>query len=1557
MKLKQFSKKSVSILLAVTMMISAIFVGTFTTTAADVAPVESEADVSTVASVASETFTANSTLYLDIGSTWKELTPNTNTPKVSFCYSDSTNDLNSPISTVALTNNVSGSIYSVQVPNNQYVRALRLERHNKNNDSEIWDSVVTKASDRTADTDNLFTITNYHDTVGWSKYSGSGGGNSSSKTYYLIGDPLGNWNSNKTSYPINTSDGEDHFYYEVKLTNGQYFALYDGSNQYGPSSNGTELKVGVDGVKVSQNSNAFKFTGDTGTYRVKIDTQDPPYVWIENTSSGGDENWYLIGDYFGSWSTSNTTHKLTYDAETKYYTYTAKFSSGNYFRLHDGSKEYQVDSSSNVDMVENQHYTFKERSQDANFHISSAGSYKFYLDSSKKEFWYEKYDSNDYTVSVDNGISKVSGKKTYFDKDETKTSEITKAKTNLTTQFSTKLTDTFNYTVKENGKEVSKTSYQYKVYGYSVLITLEDGTKVVKSVTENDITYSGNGLYTASYTFPSDISSATVTPIYTVSDDYAEQMGIYFTTVYLKHEPGNKTFLNGVYEPRYYVWRAKSGSTVTVTNINGQQVTLDREPTGGYPGQKMLYVEDNTYMAVVESYLYGITFDDGNNNSKQTFDFDEFIRLQKLGYNNITFEPKTNSGITISTAIQNSVSSDREKVYTSSTSKSVNITGSNLYTEFQVYKNLEGNYIDVFGNPLVRTTAYNGSTKINENDADVKNLSGETLVNKLLALVGKSSSKALYGARYGTAAKGNAYDVSSNFGMEYAIRVYYFTYTTNTANMVAQMISGYGAIEYNYYNKNTTITNAARYLKADGTNNTANATKDGVIGMDWGYYLGSSTTKTNFSPTDYSIIPKDYAGVPYLVSYMTENSNRIDGRWYYTKDTTQFDVEVKVGTGDVTTGKLTGFNENDEVGTVKINNKSDNPCKVNQGENALIQAAAKNGYKFVGYYDQNNNFITNDSDYSRLIAASTTIYAIFEKVADGTLTVRNDIFRDKKEYSIGSGITGVEIKVYGADGKLKATYGGRDSEVASNIDPLSETDQYQIILYGKANGDDSFVRFLAAALSLYDGETDYTTLDGDLAEDGLGLKKEEGTDGENPTFIYTFAKVSWKQITDQYKSKSISLQYYTDITRASNLATLTYEYLDRFDQKQTYVVTGVKLSDAEINGTLTQDEALQWPALKYCPSKSKVLANAPEIDDLYKDCQWVCTGAEENLDIGVANVYLVAQQTPKAINTYVQYYDSSKGQLVSETLKAEDGGPLYYNDLVYLYTPDSYLDKDGKPVNFAFWKQFDVNEKGQAVDRANPSHILTAEEMLSDDYGAIFSTFSYIGIRVTVDKMYVACYNVTDNTGTDFNIEMRDAVYSREKYTDDDDTDILYDYIYADFALQFTVFNHPGDTHGKLTFKDLVKTANGNGDLGYNNYRNIKFGVLTIATDYNYDPEVQQPQVTKVPEEDIYGMIDKDLDKPEGSFTSDLYRNSSGYGYNYMNRNLNNVVDDLTILGRYDYYLKFQNNPGYYSIVYTVYSYICYEECENGQWTKKYELSKPRALNIYAAGTQEAKTE
>ena len=921
----------------------------------------------------------------------------------------------------------------------------------------------------------------------------------------------------------------------------------------------------------------------------------------------------------------------------------------------------------------------------------------------------------------------------------------------------------------------------------------------------------------------------------------------------------------------------------------------------------MLYLGNGTYMAEIQSYLTGILFNSGEQDGgdEQTFDFAELIHLQRLGYNHITFEPRTAvASEAISEDINKEYGSDGNKVYTKGEAQipSTHTNPQQISTEFDLYTDLQGHYIDVFGNHLLTKDGNiisQSAIKSQLTGSDKSSTYAE--LNKLREVMGISSNdiNALYGARYGLSDKtGNYYTSPTTYGMTYPIRVYYFN---NSLDMVAQMISGYGTIEYNYLPGSTT-TNADRYT---GTSGTANAREDRIVGLNWDYYTGTSAQfkegasgyATHSFTEDYNIISKDYVNIPYLVSYKTpdtgDNNTRIDGRWYYSREANEFNIDVKVGTLN---GKTVEIDEDNKVGTATVGGQAS--VTAQQGTKVRLSATPKNGYKFVGWYTTDGKPISEDISYLLDVTEDTTAVAVFEP-STGTLTIRHDIFTDKADTTIGNANLTLTVK-HTHNGETKTLSDNGTGQVTFDVET---GDSYQVTISATSLRLDTFLRFLSAPNDIY-GESDYTVLD-----DPDMLK-------ENPvgTWTYTFDDVTWD-------NETTFIQFYSDIAKASYKATLTYKYKDRFGKSKTYVVKNVPLSEDEIKGYEGNNNT------PYAPSNETILNYAPEIDGVFKDCVWNCNSAGA-LTEGTSFAELVATQTYKE---YVTYVDSSSGK---------ESHISQFNDNVYLVTDQTIEDGTKK---FVYWEEY-------ALDRDNNCPV--------EGTGNIFSYSQRVGITVTFDRYFKAVYVPVDEEveKQDFLTNVQEPIYTREKYTDPQ-TNTVKDYVYSDFLIQFdSTFIQEDGT--KLSFAEVVNQANSSSD-GFNGIKDVKFGVIA-EFDYNaklYDgtgdivaPEYNE-DILKETIKNLQNSAAEDGDVTSGwSSTED--DNLSQYNYYYSLYNLNNIINDLTDFGRYDFYFKFDNsNSLYQGRVYNVYTYIMYTDA-NGE--TQVIIGNPQVLNIYAEGHKEA---
>ena len=395
-KIKRISSSTWALLLALMMVVSSFSVLATTTNVNKTG--------------ASECFTANQTLYVDIGDTWESnFESNINVPYVTFAYSTGDSDLNSPISRVAISQSdkVSGSIYKITVPANNWCRAIRFERTKYGEPSTIWNNVLTTSAVRSSDDQNLFTISGYDGNNGWSTYSG--GGTTTGHTVYIYGkcnsttcNKWGDFNKDpKTPTFKYDSDNNKYYLNDFLMENSEsYFRIYDvdtDTHYKGTSDNTEQLSSGVASALVKNttwtdnNSRCFKYTGASGknvnieisgdfsTIKVtdaEIPTETTPTV---TTPVGGDD--YFL--YNGSSETedltkatslgkfSGNTLSLDLDSNKTYYLFVVK---GNDFNNSYLNSDKAFGSDNSVVLHD---YGSNNNNHKITFTPNTSGKYKF----------------------------------------------------------------------------------------------------------------------------------------------------------------------------------------------------------------------------------------------------------------------------------------------------------------------------------------------------------------------------------------------------------------------------------------------------------------------------------------------------------------------------------------------------------------------------------------------------------------------------------------------------------------------------------------------------------------------------------------------------------------------------------------------------------------------------------------------------------------------------------------------------------------------------------------------------------------------------------------------------------------------------------------------------------------------------------------------------------------------------------------------------------------------------------------------------------------------------
>ena len=408
---------------------------------------------------------------------------------------------------------------------------------------------------------------------------------------------------------------------------------------------------------------------------------------------------------------------------------------------------------------------------------------------------------------------------------------------------------------------------------------------------------------------------------------------------------------------------------------------------------------------------------------------------------------------------------------------------------------------------------------------------------------------------------------------------------------------------------------------------------------------------------------------------------------------------------------------------------------------------------------------------------------------------------------------------------------------------------------------------------------------------------------DGTTYTYTSYPCvwNWYDQTGQSDANYHTINLYTDFSKTSIYVKLQYKYINRFGDTRTYIKNKVLLTEERGDDIVN-----------YTPSKKTILSFAPPIDEVFTKCTWIIDKDNSTLTQNGSVITLSAIQEPKKFWTYV---DIGDGSLPTPTEK-------YFNEMVTIEAPKT----NAAGHKFSYWVRFLTDSDGN-VPTINQDEIDVSK-------GEIFSYYNSTQIRVTFNSYYLAVY---DKKIADFTTNLQNAIYTREKFTNDDGT--VTDYVYADFLLQF-------EANGSDTFKNIVN----NSEPG-----SIKFGIVReidqAATSYDgTNLEAPTTNADLVKSTILANAAGLDAGESAKSWCNTTDKTSPQYNHYYYINDLTDRVDLLTTFGRYDFYYRFDNTEANRGKVYNVYTYIIYTDKDGNQ---QIVISDPKVMNIYECGIKE----
>lgn len=285
-KISHLGRSTVSVILAVMMLLSTMLIGTISVNAADY-------------------FTVGDTLYLDISDANYDATADNAEFYIKF-YEKGTDSF----SWSKLSQIENSKVYSGTVPNGEWNQAVFTRVNGKAfNSEQNWDSsnIYSSADTTIADKGdkNCWSLNNGDMKGTWTIYSGGSGGGSTSTDYYIAGRFKTKWNADTTEYKFTeSSEQKGLYYYDTEETvaslSGQIpEGIYGNYDRYFyiRSSNGKYLtsddKAGhsFQNNKNSQNYLTLVTNDDTPEKRL-IKFSDPSNpsndkvtIWLDTTNN------------------------------------------------------------------------------------------------------------------------------------------------------------------------------------------------------------------------------------------------------------------------------------------------------------------------------------------------------------------------------------------------------------------------------------------------------------------------------------------------------------------------------------------------------------------------------------------------------------------------------------------------------------------------------------------------------------------------------------------------------------------------------------------------------------------------------------------------------------------------------------------------------------------------------------------------------------------------------------------------------------------------------------------------------------------------------------------------------------------------------------------------------------------------------------------------------------------------------------------------------------------------------------------------------------------------
>lgn len=677
---------------------------------------------------------------------------------------------------------------------------------------------------------------------------------------------------------------------------------------------------------------------------------------------------------------------------------------------------------------------------------------------------------------------------------------------------------------------------------------------------------------------------------------------------------------------------------------------------------------------------------------------------------------------------------------------------------------------------------------------------------------------------------------------------------------------------------------------------------------------------------------KQYKNLPVMIAYEkslyggNDKGTRADGRWYFSKkaQTISANVQIQYKEDGSSEFKDDTFVTDSKVGTVtgaqayftNAGSIGKTTCDgtVDGGNFSVhAQTDANANYYFLGWYLKTSDgysFITNESDTDIPMTSNATYVARFIPTPSGTLTLSHTLLTGSAD-----GKTFIKADIIDSEGNVIKPFEETSGNIVIPSSYVNYASEYKIVatLRTEPYGKDEVEGFFNS------DQVRYTHV----------------AAGEKTCVVSTTIKELFEEIenTDgslSHNLKKSNIPFYSNIKSNPLEYTITYTYKTRLNGEQSYVikdkVSGIELKqmwDENVAAGLTKEQL----------SKAFIIRKAPFVSNFREVITWNMDAADikgytATVSANTSTVDLEISALPVAgtnAGMWTQPATVKYGEL------AKSNGDYLYK------TGTTEFPETFNGYDFSFWAIFDNRDEAKKYSDAVKAYMDNPDPNMSQRLTDLTKPDSY---KYLISKSYSKEYNYVSYQNyfivpvyagrfakseiNESQASIRLLEYTRNQWTDDtygvngngtkNEGGSKTDYLYTDFALSFD--------KNQL----LIQT---------NPY--IKVGVtFEVVAKYNKDNDLKN-YATESNEKAI-GDLAKAA-TPDGYVGAYEKDGASRSVYRYEIENAN-----ISVKNRIEYYLRFNNNEKSQQNVMKVYSYI-YDTR-----TDEVFLSDPVYMNMYDIG-------